>query len=125
MRRSRLGLAISTPFLIGFFARSADRSEKLRARAAYRYAQVSQAAGSADSIQTRRGRPGQESARKPTWQHGIATSLSLSRPETRAAAMLSPTSALSQRDRQKSIPRAAAWWPHVRVEFADKTSDRP
>src|SRR6266571_454478 len=125
MRRRKLDLAISIRFPLEFFPRSADRSEKLRARAAYRYARVSQAADSADSIRTRRGRPGQESAHKPTWLHGIATSLSLSRLETKAAAMLSPTSPLSQRDRQKSIPRAAAWWPHVRVDSADKTSDPP
>src|SRR5438552_10637835 len=118
-------LPVSTPFPLGFFPRSADRSEKLRARVAYRCARASRGADSADSIQTRRGRPGQESAHKPTWQPGIATSLLRPRPETKAAAMPQPKSALSQRDRQKSIPRAAAWWPHVRVEFADKTSDPP
>src|SRR5262249_51811722 len=53
MQRRKLDLAMSSPFAFGFFARSADRSEKLPARAAYLYARVSQAADSADSIRTR------------------------------------------------------------------------
>src|SRR5213593_2026883 len=125
MQRGKVGLAIPTRFQIGFFARSPSRSEKLRARAAYLCARVSQAAGSADSIQTRPARSSRESFRKPTSQHEIATSLWQSQPERRAAATPYPTSALSQRDRQKSIPRAAAWSPHAHAASADKTSDLP
>src|ERR1700745_4022074 len=122
MRRCKLDLAISIRFRLGFFARSKGRSEKSPAWAGYLCARASQGVGSADSIQTHRMRSDRESLRKRTSQRGVATSLSQSQPETRAAAMPNPKSALSQRDRQKSILRAAAWSPHAHVASADKTS---